>query len=558
MIKNIINLTKIFFKSSFQNPYLIDKKTNKINTKSIFLWLIVIVSIAISFISYKVIDLLINTNSPTIFLNIFFMLLNIIIIFQVILASINVYFSSDDLELVLPLPIKTEELLISKFNTILLNIYFTEFIFAFFPLVIYGILTNTAIIYYFYLLIILFIFPIFTVLIISIMLMILMKLFKFIKNKNILQIIITVVFLIIIFLIEGSIINNLVNKIDENFNQEKITQDIFNFNNKLENINEYFLIMNPSIKILNNYNKLISIFELIKIIIINLLFLILFIFIGKKYYLKNILNNKKYFFNNEIDESNFYKKIKKLNVNKSYVKKEFKLLFKNPTFFIQCIFPTIILMISLIIVVIAFLPSVREILTSELLKQQVQFSVDISVICLILGALQFIFTMSNISISSISREGKNAMYMKFIPVDFYKQYIYKTIPQIFINMIFTFIILLLIKLIFPEFNLIYLLLLFILSNLLNILNSNLMVLVDLYRPNLNWKVDYEAIKNNNKLFQYVLTIIIILLLVYFSKIFYDINLIFACIFIIFILIIIILILNKLIKININKLFKKIN
>ena len=74
MIKNIINLTKIFFKSSFQNPYLIDKKTNKINTKSIFLWLIVIVSIAISFISYKVIDLLINTNSPTIFLNIFFML----------------------------------------------------------------------------------------------------------------------------------------------------------------------------------------------------------------------------------------------------------------------------------------------------------------------------------------------------------------------------------------------------------------------------------------------------------------------------------------------------
>ena len=27
-IKNIFNLTKIFFKSSFQNPYIIDKNTN--------------------------------------------------------------------------------------------------------------------------------------------------------------------------------------------------------------------------------------------------------------------------------------------------------------------------------------------------------------------------------------------------------------------------------------------------------------------------------------------------------------------------------------------------
>ena len=71
-------------------------------------------------------------------------------------------------------------------------------------------------------------------------------------------------------------------------------------------------------------------------------------------------------------------------------------------------------------------------------------------------------------------------------------------------------------------------------------------------------IDYEAIKNgNNKLFQYAFTILMILILVYFYNIFSDINLILACILIIFILIILILILNKIIKININKLFKKI-
>ena len=561
MIKNIINLTKIFFKSSFQNPYIIDKKTNKINKKSIFVWLIIIVMIAITYLSFEIIKVLVEINQPTIFLNIFFLILNIIMIFQIILASTNIYFFSKDLDMVLPLPIKTEELLIAKFNTILINLYFTELIFAVFPLLIYGILNNSGILYYFYLIIILLIFPILINLIISIIMMFLIKLSKFIKNKDIFQIIITLIFISLVFLLEFKVFNNIIGKIDDDFNMqnEQIIESIFNFNKKLENINKYFLIINPTVKILNNYNKLISIIYLLKIILINLIFLILFIFVGKKYYLKNILKNNNYFYFKKINKNNIEKKSKKINIKKSYIKKEFKILFKNPVFFIQCIFPILILMVSLIIIILIALPNLQAILTSDLLEEDIEFSVDLSVICLVLGIIQMIFSLSNISITSISRDGKNAIFMKFIPVDFYKQFIYKSIPQILINMIVIFIILILVKLIFPSFDFIYLIFLFIMGNLLNILNSILMVLVDLYKPNLNWNADYEAIKNNNnKLFQYVLTIIIILLLVYFYKIFLDINLNLACFLIILILIILNLILNKIIKININKLFNKIN
>ena len=561
MIKNIINLTKIFFKSSFQNPYIIDKKTNKINKKSIFVWLIIIVMIAITYLSFEIIKVLVEINQPTIFLNIFFLILNIIMIFQIILASTNIYFFSKDLDMVLPLPIKTEELLIAKFNTILINLYFTELIFAVFPLLIYGILNNLGILYYFYLIIILLIFPILINLIISIIMMFLIKLSKFIKNKDIFQIIITLIFISLVFLLEFKVFNNIIGKIDDDFNMqnEQIIESIFNFNKKLENINKYFLIINPTVKILNNYNKLISIIYLLKIILIYLIFLILFIFVGKKYYLKNILKNNNYFYFKKINKNNIEKKSKKINIKKSYIKKEFKILFKNPVFFIQCIFPILILMVSLIIIILIALPNLQAILTSDLLEEDIEFSVDLSVICLVLGIIQMIFSLSNISITSISRDGKNAIFMKFIPVDFYKQFIYKSTPQILINMIVIFIILILVKLIFPSFDFIYLIFLFIMGNLLNILNSILMVLVDLYKPNLNWNADYEAIKNNNnKLFQYVLTIIIILLLVYFYKIFLDINLNLACFLIILILIILNLILNKIIKININKLFNKIN
>ncbi len=554
-IKNIFNLTKIFFKNSFQNPYIIDKKTNK---KSIFFWLIIIITIAISYLSMEIVKVLVDINQPTIFLDIFFLLLNIIIIFQISLVSINVYFFSKDLELVLPLPIKQDELLISKFNTILINLYFSELIFALCPLLIYGIYTNSGIIYYLYLFIILLIFPIFINLIVSIIMMFLIKLSKFIKNTDLFQIFITFIFIFVFSLIIFKIGNNVINKIENNIDTGNI-EVLNNFNNKFENINKYFLIIDPSIKILNNYNKLNSILELIKIILFNLVFLILFILIGKKYYLKNILKNNNKYYLKKINNKNLEKKLKKINKGISYVKKEFKILFKNPIFFMQCIFPSLIMIISIFIIILVALPNFQKFFSSDVFGKNIVLSVDLSVACLVLGIIQIIFTLSNISITAISREGKSAIYMKYMPIDFYKQFIYKSMPQILINLILVFLILIFIKLIFPIFNFINLLFLFILANLLNILNSIFMIFIDLYRPNLNWDADFEAIKNNNnKLFQYLFTIIIILLLIYFCKIFSKINLNFACFIIIFILIILVLIINKLIKININKLFKKIN
>ena len=362
------------------------------------------------------------------------------------------------------------------------------------------------------------------------------------------------------FGVEFKLGSTIINKFDNNsnINTEEVVETFNQFNEKIKNVYKYFLEINPTIEIIKNYNKLNSIFNLLKIIFIDLLFLILFIFIGKKYYLKNILKNNNNYYLNKIQKNNFQKKCKKITIKKSYIKKEFKLLFKNPIFFMQCIFPIFILIISLIIITIFTFPNLKAILTSDILGDEIDFSIDLNVICLVLGIIQFIFTISNVSITSISREGKNANYMKFIPVSFFKQFIYKSIPQIIINMLLTFVILILLKVILPEFNLIYLFLIFIIANLFNIINSELMVVVDLYKPNLNWKADYEAIKNNNKLFQYVLTILIILILIYFNKIFDKLNLIISCLLIILILIILIFIINIIIKININKLFKKIN
>lgn len=559
-VRNMFNLTKILFLNSFQNQYIIDPKTNKINKKSVFVWLLIILSIAITYLSYEIISELARVGQPEIFLNVFFLIVMMVMIFQIILASTNVYFFSKDFEILLPLPIKTDELLISKFNTILINLYFSELIFVLFPLIVYGICTYAGIIYYFYLFLILIIFPILPTLFISLIMMFFIKLSKFIKNKDIFQIIFTLFCIIIVFILEFKIGNMLIKKIDNNSNiqTENIVEAINEFNNNLNKTYNYFLEINPTINILKNSNKINSLFYLFEIIFIDLIFFILFILIGKKYYLKNILKNNNNYYLNKISKNKIEKKLKKKNICHSYINKEFKILFKNPMFFMQCIFPMFILMVSILIIVIVALPNLRLLLTSDIFGNTIAFSVDLGVICLVLGIIQFVFTMSNISITALSREGNSANYMKFIPIDFYKQFIYKSIPQIIINMFFSIIILILIKLIFVEFNFIYLFFIFIISNLLNIINSELMVLVDFYKPNLKWKTEYETVKNDNKLFQYVLTIFIILILVYFNKIFKDLNLNISCFLIILILVLLIFIINKIIKININKLFEKIN
>lgn len=559
-VRNMFNLTKILFLNSFQNQYIIDPKTNKINKKSVFVWLLIILSIAITYLSYEIISELARVGQPEIFLNVFFLIVMMIMIFQIILASTNVYFFSKDFEILLPLPIKTDELLISKFNTILINLYFSELIFVLFPLIVYGICTYAGIIYYFYLFLILIIFPILPTLFISLIMMFFIKLSKFIKNKDIFQIIFTLFCIIIVFILEFKIGNMLIKKIDNNSNiqTENVVEAINEFNNNLNKTYNYFLEINPTINILKNSNKINSLFYLFEIIFIDLIFFILFILIGKKYYLKNILKNNNNYYLNKISKNKIEKKLKKKNICHSYINKEFKILFKNPMFFMQCIFPMFILMVSILIIVIFALPNLRLLLTSDIFGNTIAFSVDLGVICLVLGIIQFVFTMSNISITALSRDGNSANYMKFIPIDFYKQFIYKSIPQIIINMFFSIIILILIKLIFVEFNFIYLFFIFIISNLLNIINSELMVLVDFYKPNLKWKTEYETVKNDNKLFQYVLTIFIILILVYFNKIFKDFNLNISCFLIILILVLLIFIINKIIKININKLFEKIN
>lgn len=561
-IKIIKDLTKIFLKSAYQDVNIINKETKKINKKSVFVWLILIVSLALFYISNEIIKALVSSGYPEVFLSIYFLVLAIFIMFQTILVCTNIFYFSKDIELILPFPIKPVNLLIAKFNTLICTLYVSEAIFGIIPICIYGMLTHSTLLFYIYAVLIFIFFPVFLALVLSIIMMFVMKISKFIKNKETFQTIITLLLVTSIFIVEYNVINNIfiqnkeIEIVENNF---QIADKLIEFNNRIETSNKLFLVINPAVKVLKNSN-LQNIFEIIKIILIDFITFIIFIFIGKKTYLKDILKNTSYLIKTSNKGINLYKKCKKNIIFKAYIKKEFKNLFRNSMVFMQCVYPMIISLITVIIISIILLPKLNEVLNNPDIKQLIgNLEFDLSIVYIILSGIQVLFMISPASLTSISRDGKNAGFMKYIPISYFRQILYKGLPQIFINSISVIIIIGILYCAFPSIGIVNVLLVFISSMILNVLNSYSMIIVDLLNPKLEWDSEYEILKqNNNRYFQYAFTVIVILILVYLNKVLEGINLNLAIIITSIVFLFILIIEFILIKIRENKLMKKIN
>lgn len=558
-LKKILKLSNIFLKDSFENLDIINNNTQKLNKKSIFLWMFIVMFFALFYMSQKTIKFLLDRELGDTFLNIYFLIIAIFFIFQTILVVINVFYFSKDLEFILPLPLKPIEILIAKFITLLLRLYIFEMLFGIIPITMYGIYSNSSILFYFYEILIFIVFPIFPAAVICIIMMFVMKTSKFIKNKDLFQIIITLLMIVLMSFLLYKLLGNMIvkNKQIEYIEVEKIETKIIEFNNKIKEVNKYFLAINPSVETLKASN-IKSIIEIIKILFMDVVSLTLFLIIGKITYLKDILKNTIYL-NNKTRKTNVEKKCKKRDKNFSYIAIELKTLFKNPMFFIQCVFPSIIFTISFCIMAFNIIPKFREMMQIEEFKNYIgNISFSITSIYIILGIIQIFFMISPISLTGISRGGKNANFIKYIPISLYRQFINKSIPQMIINIIPSITILCVIHILIPEIELKYIFEIFGLSLLLNIINSNTMLIIDILNPKTEWDTEYAVLKqNNNKIFQYTFTVLIMLLLVYLKNILKNNNIEISILITAIIFILIIFVINIIVKIKSKKLFKKI-
>ena len=547
MIKNIILLTKLSTRNFLEKYDLFKKNERKINKKSIYFWLILIVIVAMTFISNEILNQLQEVGQLSLFPGFLIAFMTIVMFMQTIILNVNVLYFSKDMNSFLPLAIKPVELLLSKVNTILAMLYGTEIIFMFIPLLLYGISSVASWGYYINFIFVMIVLPIFPVIVITILSLIFMSFIKVIKNKNLFQIITTVIFIVMIAVAEFLYIRGFMT--DQG-------QFEMNIKNIIDTINKNIIVAEPLISILNQQDIGINLLKIIGIY--SILYLALII-IGKKVYLKNILKATEYSKNKITKKVNFDTQCEPQNVYIAYLKNEFSNLFRNIIFFMQTIFPICmtIFSISFISLNVKF-GLINKI--PEIYNEVNNLHLNIEGICIILGIIQVLYSMVSISITAISRQGQNAVFMKYIPINLYKQFLIKNVPQITINIILAIIILILSKIIFPMISILDLILIFIISIILSIINSFLMLIVDIKRPILNWKAEIDVFKQNgNKIFQYVWTIIVVVLLMYIKNIFKNLNMYIAILgtFIIFFIILFIINIYVTNQIKKNKLFKNI-
>lgn len=549
-MNKIITLTKVFIKNSFQTIKTENKSGNSKKNKSmVIIYIIAFLYLAgiVGLFSYNLVESLITINQQQVFIGVILFGIAMFVLIQTLFSAMSLLYYSKDNEYILPLPLKPSQILIAKTNVLLITEYLIVIIIGVIPLGIYGILNNFGILYYLIALLVLIIFPIVPILISSLLVLLIMSFSKFSKDKNRFQLFATIILIVVVFGISYTLTG-------ENQSEEQILQMISKANGLVEMIRNGFPTLSLAIESLTNNSILIVISNTLGLAIITALLYVAYVFLGKKLYLKGAVGNLssgKKVKRKEIEENTYKQK----SIANTYIRKEFKILFRNPIFFMQCILPIFILPIMMIVIFIAGMSSGEADITQ--IGTMIQGKDSVFVGSAILCAIQFFTMFIYISVTAISRDGQNAVFMKYIPLSLEKQITYKTMPNIIMTVIMNLFVIGGVQFLF-KIPVIYLILVAISSIVIAVFNSYIMILVDMKKPKLDWNSEYAVVKQNiNLMWPVIFSMVNILIIIIYTNVALINNGYFVMGTLTIVYLLGTIIVKKYIQKNANKLFEKI-
>lgn len=545
-MNKIVSLTKVLIKNSFQKYNENNKNKNIVGKVILYILLGAYLMGIFAFLFYGLISTLKQANQESMFIGIFLLGLALLTIIQSIISSTNVFYFSKDIEYILPLPLKPKEILISKLNVILITEYIMEIIFAVTPITTYGIITLQGPMFYIISLLVLIVFPIIPILIATFIIMIIMSFSKRFKNKDRFRLIAPLIGIILAVIMSFSLSGT------TNYSEEDLLNSLKQANSMVEMVSDNLPIIKPAINAIVNS----SFVEFLKLLGITLILYIVFILIGNKIYFRGVIGNLSS--GTKKGKEVKLKKIKTNSIGKSYIIKEFKVLLKKPIFFIQCVLPSVLMPIIFLGIFIVTLNTNNSQEALNEFKSVLGIYIETPIgLAIIISVTEFLTSMLYVAPTVISRDGQNAIFMKYIPISYYKQLIYKGIPNIFFGTITSTIVIAFIY-ILAKPSLLFLLTVFIINLILLILQTLLMELVDLRKPKLEWTTEYAVVKQNlNLLWPVVLNLLEIGIILIISILLNFTNYLLTAIILIVIHIIITYFVNKYMYKNQNELFNKI-
>ncbi len=485
MIRNICDLTKIFLISAFNRSGNIKRK-NQILKYLLYALLLLYLAGICGFASYELIDSLMQIHQQEAFVALLLMAVITLVMFTTVVSCMNVLYFSDDNRFILPLPLKPLEVLSAKLNTLLIYVYMEEAMLALAPMAIYGVMTKQSFVYYPLALLVLLFVPIVPLLIVDVIVMCVMSLTKGIRNKSLVQLLtmtVSIIFTLLISMLSSSASGQ---------------EDIMNLLDKAGGLAEIykkaFITMPLAIDALIGYD----VFSLLLLMAVSIGAYTLICVFGQKVYYRGMLGSlysSSGVSDRMIDDKTAYRS---KGLAYSYVMKEFRVYLRRPTFFVQLILPCLILPAFMMGVIFVSINS--EIPGGLLIQLQTVYGnseYDRIVYAVLLIVVMFISMYSFVSTVAISKDGNDAYMMKYLPISFADQIIYKMIPDI-VLCLFSYFTVILIGLILYRFPMIYLLMSFPVAVSYCVLHGFL-ILSDVHKPKLDWTSEMQIVKRNMRM-----------------------------------------------------------
>ena len=542
------SLTSVILKNSRRKIVVSNKKENILSFLA-FLIVFGAIGITMGMFSYSITKQLQEINQTYTFTNIL-LLMNFFILFaKSVFESLNVLYFSKDLKVFLRMPIKEKKLLNSKMLNMIVSEYEMELIMLAIPMVVYGILTKATFLFYIYMIAILLILPIIPILITSLVIAIVMRFTNKIKNKSK----VIYITLILTSLIVGIITSSFNSQQD--FSVSNVKNIILKANGVAESIADSFVLIKPIMNTLLNYNNMEGLKNLILYMLESLICYIVVIELMSKVYLKGAIgatiNSKKNVKTREVELT--IKDFKKRNKFRTYISKEFKTLVRTPIFCIECILIPIIYPFFIFFTIIG-MTEFASMVGMDLWEKIRNVAVEPLGLSITLAVGQIFYMMNFTSIIAISRESKNAIVSKYIPISLKKQFNLKIHLGTYLNMIAAILVTLFYYM--CTRNVVVSIVIFVMLYLINRIGEKFKILIDLHKPQLVWDTEYTMMKQNtNIMFELFYSLIVAGILYCLSLIFSTSESFLGVTF--SILVVINLSYNIYINKNINKLFKKV-
>ncbi|MGX5436550.1 putative ABC transporter permease subunit [Bacillus thuringiensis] len=341
---------------------------------------------------------------------------------------LTVFYYSNDIEMLLPLPLKPAQIISAKFLTVLITQYVMSSFIVLPIFITYGLKSGAFITYYIYMIFIYLLFPIVPLVLASLLMTIIMRYTNIAKNKDRGNIFIGIVS--ILFIVGINVFMQWRNK--SAFSGDGAAEYLVN--------NQSSLIVQMTNYFPTTYFGAVALVEsanwkgLLYVIIfavISFVFFVLFYYIAERTYLKGVIGLSTSTAKKQvISAEGLQKSTVQSSHLKAYVKKEFKTLFRTPQFFLNCIVQTFVMPIMLFFILFVQDGNLKFITEYINNPKTTGFAIGVG-----LCASLFLMGSNVIATTSFSRDGSSWFVNRYLPVKASDIFFAKAITAWLINVI---------------------------------------------------------------------------------------------------------------------------